>query len=45
MTLRFRLCRRLPLLLRRRRLGAAGYITPEDTSPDASYRNQPTVRL
>ena len=29
----FRLCRRLPLLLRRRRKGAAGYIPPEDASP------------
>src|SRR6266567_9434513 len=36
----FVLCRRLPLVLLRRRWGAADYIAPEDTSPDASYHNQ-----
>src|SRR6266566_356306 len=36
----FVLCRRLPLLLMRRRRGAADYIAPEYTSPDASYHNQ-----
>src|SRR6266567_1449437 len=37
----FRLCRRLPLLLRRRRKGAAGYIPPEDASPRRYHSNQP----
>src|SRR6266567_4648706 len=37
----FRLCRRLPLLLRRRRKGAAGYIPPEDASP-RRYHNTAT---
>src|SRR6266705_288126 len=36
----FRLCRRLPLLLRRRRKGAAGYIPPEDASPRRYHSNQ-----
>ena len=37
----FRLCRRLPLLLRRRRKGAAGYIPPKDASPRRYHSNQP----
>src|SRR6266700_1700331 len=33
------LSRRLPLLLRRRRKGAAGYIPPEDASPRRYHSN------